>query len=195
MLTVIFSALSFVSFPMLLWIILSFYSGALQPSREPLAHSVAHGHQEEAPGLCRLPGHDLFCRRKRRHHRAEQCRAIQPQDKPVVPCCGHDIQTERGVCVCVSAPAPQNSVTRDVVVEISPCEMGQPFYPLTSSVDVDGVYVTTGLSTVVSSTAVISLVLILFYHSTFCHLSDGEKTAWLQTLASNLQLHVISQVI
>lgn len=71
-------------------------SGTLQPSREPLAHSVSDGDQEEAPGLCGLPGHDLLRRRERRHHGAEQRGAIQPQDQPVVSCSGHDVQTEWG---------------------------------------------------------------------------------------------------
>lgn len=75
---------------------LSCLSGTLQSPREPLAHGVSHGNAEEAPGLRRLPGHDLLGRRQRRHYRAEQRRALQPQDQPVVPCGGHDVQAERG---------------------------------------------------------------------------------------------------
>lgn len=71
-------------------------SGALQSPREPLAHSFSHGDAEEAPGLRRLPGHDLLGRRQRRHHGAEQRRALQPQDQPVVPSGGHDVQEEWG---------------------------------------------------------------------------------------------------
>lgn len=94
----------------LFWLVLvcvSLLSGALQSPREPLAHRLPNGDQEEAPRLCRLPGYDLLCWRKRWHHRAEQCWAIQPQNQSVVSCSGHDVQAERGECVlgilCVSS--------------------------------------------------------------------------------------------
>lgn len=79
-----------------------FLSGALQSPRKPLAHRISHGNQKKAPRLRGLSGHDLLCGRSRRHHRAEQRRAIQPQDQPVVSCSSHDIQTEWGECVLES---------------------------------------------------------------------------------------------
>lgn len=75
---------------------LSAFSGTLQPSREPLAHGVPDGNEEEAPRLCRLSGHDLLCWGQRWHHGAEQRWALQPQDQPVVSCGGYDLQTKWG---------------------------------------------------------------------------------------------------
>lgn len=71
------------------------YSGTLQPPGEPLAHDCPHGHEEEAPGLCRVPGHDLCCGRQGWHHGAQQCWEVQPTHQPVVSRGGHDVPAER----------------------------------------------------------------------------------------------------
>lgn len=73
-------------------------SGALQPSGEQVAHHGAHGHAQEAPGLRRVPGHDLRRGGQRRHHGAQQRRAVQPQSQPVVAGGGHDVPAQRSEC-------------------------------------------------------------------------------------------------
>lgn len=40
-------------------------SGTIQSSGEPLAYDCTHGDEEEAPGLCSVPRHDICCGRQR----------------------------------------------------------------------------------------------------------------------------------
>lgn len=62
-----------------------------------MAHSGPNGNQAEAPGLCRISGHDLLGGRPGRYHRAEQRRAIQPQNQSVVSSGRDDVSKKWGV--------------------------------------------------------------------------------------------------